>query len=215
MPLTALDGHWTFSNHFSDWHNYAYNPHDGPMVSLSHPSVPEKQVGESVSEAGMFSPDDGIWILSTHVFKPSWKPDAPTEMFIIGYSLAWAKVKRLISYRVHLNFSLPPAPTTPGGPMLKHFPDVRLTLVDASCADAPSLPWDKQCVFNSGHLICLRKPMRCFKLFTNERQPVCELEVEDHPWEWNSMHPVVTSVDPWSGRIIAATKGCLLIYRIE
>ena len=214
MPISTLDGRWTYSNQFSDWKTYAYNPSNGPMCSLAHPDVPATQ-SESPSEAGPFSPDDGIWILSTHVFKPSWKPDAPTEMFIVGYSLAWAKLKRLISYRVQLNFSQPPAPKTPGGPMTPFFPDVQMTLVDASCALAPSLPWDKHCVFNSGHIICLRKPMRCFALFTNERQPLCELEIENHPWEWNTMHPVVTSVDPWSGRILAATKGCLLVYRIE
>lgn len=214
MPIANLDGLWTYSNQFSDWGTHSYRASDGPMCSLTHPDIPSTQ-SESPRESGSFSPDDGIWILSTHIFKPSWKPDAPMEMFIIGYSLAWAKLKRLISYRVQLSFSHFLQPESKPAPIIPSFPDVQMTLVDASCAYAPSLPWDKHCVFNSGHVICLRKPMRCFALFTSEMQPLCELEIENHPWEWNSMHSVVTSVDPWSGKVLAATKGCLLVYRIE
>ena len=148
-----------------------------------------------------------------HSFKPTWKMDAPTELFILGYCLTGTKVKRLISYRVQLKF--PEVQRTSNGSNGSCSQEVVLTLIDAGCALTPVLPWDKSCMFNSGTIICLREQMRCFSLFKNTDEPLCELELENHPWLLDGNGPFATAVDPWSGKIVVVSNQRLLSYRFE
>ena len=182
----------THSSLFTEWAEYNHDPMSGSFISLAHKDVP--------SDEGQHY---GTWVLTMHSFTPTWKLGGPAELFILGYCLTGSNVKRLVSYRVHLNFSQDQSS------------GVELSLVDAGCTLTPVLPWDKSCMFNSGHIICLRERVSCFRLFTNMDEPLCILELEDHPWLCDGDGPFSTSVDPFSGKVVVVSDRQLVTYRFH
>jgi hypothetical protein len=210
LPFSVLDGHWTKSKRYVDWAHATYNICNGPVVSLSgEQSVPSAILSEinDTSSGANGNSTDGLRILSMHAYTPTWNPGAPMELFIVGYTIMGSEdPEKFYSYRVQLEF---PTNYSSG-----HNEEVKLTARDVISVPVPYWPWDDNCILNSGQIVCVRSSMSCFELFSNAKQPVCELNIPNHPWDTNSTTAIVSSVDPWSGRIACASAGRLSTYHI-
>lgn len=194
MPLRAIDQQMTRSEFISEWASHSYDPTSGSFISLCH-----KKVAQDDCQC------HDAWILNMHSFTPAWQSGATAELFILGYCLTGTNMKRLVSYRVQLHFPHEYDSSS----------SVQLSLVGAGCTLSPVLPWDKSCMFNSGHIVCLRERVSCFRLFTNMDGPLCIMELEDHPWHRDGGDAFSASVEPFSGKIVMVSNQRLVSYRFQ
>ncbi|EJD04798.1 uncharacterized protein FOMMEDRAFT_139520 [Fomitiporia mediterranea MF3/22] len=186
LPLSILDVQWSSASDYRIWNTFVYNLERGSVLTLSPVS------------------NDGPWMLTTHLFTPTWIENAPTEIYIVGYGNLWEMPKVFLSFRVQLTSSSEgddmPADT------------LRPVLKSVTRSSAHRLPWDSHCVSNSGHVVCFRRNLRCFSLFSEEEQPMAELELDMH--EASQDEPVVT-VEPWSGALVASTGNIVQIVHLR
>lgn len=215
MPFDLLGNHWSDDHDASRWRRFDYAPRSGPIIQLSRPEMPPIGEGETLEV-----PDGRLWDLAMHVFTPTWKYRtsgvSESEMFLIGYSQCRGTYNRmLVSYRVNLTF---PRSRRDGGSENERAAegDVTITQVDTASALATSIPWNSgRSVFNSGHIILMRKPLRCFSLFTGVRQPIREFEAEGTPLGGEDTAAFAAVIDPWTGTIVCMTDTSLFTYLIE
>lgn len=144
-------------------------------------------------------------MLTTHLFRPTWKMDAPAELYIVAYNNLWYTPKDLLAFRIHL-ISLPENQDFDRG-------GVKPVLKEAVRTRAVRLPWDSHCITNSGHAVCLRKKLRCYSLFAGVEQPMAELKIDGLETSGGG-EPTVT-VEPWSGTFVAGMKGTVRVFQLK
>lgn len=214
MPIALLANHWSEDHDASRWKKFDYYPKSGPILQLSAPEAPQPGEGERIDV-----PDGRLWNLAMHVFTPTWKFNTPgtseSEMFLVGYSQCRGTYSRiLVSYRVNLQFSESRV-NGASGEVHYNAGDVKITQVNAASALATSIPWNSgRSVLNSGHIILLRKPLKCFSFLSGVKQPVRELEVDGTPFS-DEEAAIAAVVDPWTGTIACMTDSTLSTHIVE
>ncbi|EJD04781.1 uncharacterized protein FOMMEDRAFT_132672 [Fomitiporia mediterranea MF3/22] len=186
LPLSILDEQWSSASDYRIWNTFVYNLERGSVLTLSPVN------------------NDGPWMLTTHLFTPTWMENAPAEMYIVGYGNLWEMPKVFLTFRVQLYSS------SEGDNTLAD--RLQLVLKSTTRSSAHHLPWDSHCVSNSGYLVCFRRNLRCFSLFSEEEQPIAELELDIH--ETSQGEPVVT-VEPWSGALVASTGYTVQVFHLR
>lgn len=214
MPLSLLENHWSDDHDASRWKLFEYEPKAGPILQLSHPETPLIADDETFERS-----DARMWNLTMHVFTPTWKhPIAGTlesEMFVVSYSQCRGTYNRmLVSYRI--NFQFPQALSVEGEDTDATKDAVRITQVKTSSSVASSIPWNSgRSIFNSGNIVVLRNPFRCFTLFDGVKQPIREFDVDVEGMPFSGHAEVSSVIDPWTGTIACLTSTSLSTYAIE
>ena len=234
LPITAIDSRWSSSLLVEEWSTVVVHP-NGRIAD----EMGELQDAGCALELAPFGVEDGPWVLALHGFVPTWKgPNAPAEIHLVGYGRAFDPhwTKKLLSYRIQLSkvssstqlptdkshkvkdvlsFCKSLASTTEPEPARPEVVcgDWKLSVLEQTCAPASTVPWNPNCISNSGHIITTHDQSYCFKLFNQREQPhsVIELGVETTP----GMEPTLTSVEPWSGSVVIGTPGLVRIIRFD
>ncbi|EJD02480.1 uncharacterized protein FOMMEDRAFT_134996 [Fomitiporia mediterranea MF3/22] len=197
LPLSALNGKWSKAPDHTSWPHVSVRPSElgSTVLLLPYPGQEERVINRN----------DGLgpWILAHRVYKPTWKPNAPTEIFIAAYDFGpgGQTPTRLVSFRLQLSRSSSSSPT-----------ERVLSLVKSSCAQASQLPWNSRSLSNAGRMFSLRSKIRCFSLFTDATQPMNELNLnKDIVPCADEIEPVISSVEPWSGAIAIGMPGMVKV----
>ncbi|EJD04895.1 uncharacterized protein FOMMEDRAFT_18615 [Fomitiporia mediterranea MF3/22] len=203
LPLSMLRDFWSDAVDHHAWQHIPFRPSDPGYSILPLPYNREHEDPENGS-AGF-----GPWILAHHVFTPTWRQDAPTEMFVVAYMCGpgGQTPMRLVSFRLQLSPSNDSTSEGEGG---------SLSLVKSSCAPIARLPRNPRNVSNAGLMFGLRRQLQCFSLFNEREQPINSawLDPEIAPYS-DEIEPNISSVDPWSGAIAVRMPGMMKILYFD
>ena len=213
LPLSSLDGYWSTHTNFERWETVIIenNPMENKLQIVDLPySKPRINL-----DIGPPETDTGPRILAHHVYKPTWRQAAPTEIFIAAWD--WARnhqsPPRLLSYRLQLKKNECRTDPSSLPPLQKS-----LKVLSANFASTPYLPWNARSLSNAGRMFSLREKLRTFCLFTDEEQPVSTMELDLGSDLWpagSDVSPIISAVEPWSGTIAIGQAGHIRILFFE
>ena len=200
LPLSALRGSWSDEADPNAWKHVPFRPEEQGYAILPLPY--SRRLPSAQGEGTGYGP----WVLAHHVFKPNWKPDAPTEVFVVAYTvgLGGETPMRLDSFRLQLEHSSSEEDSS------------KLTLVKSSSAPVERLPRNPRNISNAGLMFSLRQHLQIFSLFTDDSQPINEVDLGKEMVPYDDMvDPNVSSVDPWTGAIAIRFPGTIKVLHFD
>ncbi|KAL5525082.1 hypothetical protein ACEPAF_8951 [Sanghuangporus sanghuang] len=203
LPLSALNERWSDEVNHNAWQHVLFRSLDRDYSLLPLPYSEDQDRAQN-GNAGY-----GLWVLAHHIFKPSWQPDAPTEIFVVAYTVTpgGRKPMRLISFRLQLSHSEGQGSERDSG---------TLKLVRSSSAPIGRLPRNPRNVSNTGLMFSLRQKLQVITLFSEDGQPISEVDLgADVIPEFEEFDPNVSSVDPWSGAIAVRILGSMKVLYFD
>lgn len=234
MPLSALDRHWSSAEDASEWTEFSYNPHAGSILTLTAPAIsglirsnPSPE-GQNTAQEVSARVESRLAYLCTQVVSPVWSIDASqdasplSEMLVFGFSREVEGFgQTLISYRIHFTSSHDShlksgdESLEPNDQGTTRIP-LSITQAKSFCVPVSALPWNSgRCLFTSGHVICIDRPLRYYSLFSSDIQPLRSFDDQGIDICGEEMYDMRTAVDEWSGIMAAATKTSLSTYRLR
>ena len=201
LSMSLLDGRWSANPDYSQWQILTYVSNGSSIAIESNHSIET----QSMLRLDTFGGVEGPWVLALHSYVPTWrKGETVPEIIVVAYDRT--NTKRLLTY----NAQLTPAQENeaPYGNQKQ-----RLRLIAQGCALADAVPWNPNCITNSGRMVSLRDNLLAFSPFTNAKQPskVIEIGMDVHP----EREATTSAVEPYSGAIVIGTPGLVRVLHFD